>query len=151
MTRILFAGSRGLTWDHEPYVLRALHEAWVQIGEPEQGVVLVHGDCPADRDIPGGDVIATDIATRLGWQIERHPADWDAPCRPTCNHGPRRYARRTGSYYCPAMGVYRTDAMVALGADVCVTVNRGDSSGTRHCTESAKAAGIPIVDRPVPA
>lgn len=83
--------------------------------------VVVHG---AAR---GADTIAGEIAASLGWLVEAHPADW--------GHG-------------RSAGVRRNQAMVDLGADVCLAFPLPGSVGTWDCIRRATAAGIMVVVRP---
>lgn len=43
---------------------------------------------------------------------------------------------------CPAAGIYRNNAMVALGADMCLAFIMDASTGATHCSDAAKRAGI---------
>lgn len=81
---------------------------------------LVHGGAR------GADTLASDIAWRWGWAIERHPANWTL-------HG-------------AAAGVIRNQEMVDAGADVCLAFqHRGAGNvGTNDCMRRAGAAGVPV-------
>jgi hypothetical protein len=130
----MVTGSR--SWTDEQAIRDALASVISQYG-PEN-VVVVHGGCPQ-----GADALADRIAS--GWTgvtVERHPADWDAPCRPTCRHGYKTRADRTR--YCPSAGIYRNQAMVDLGADICLAFQVGNSKGTADCIRRAEKAGIPV-------
>lgn len=84
------------------------------------GTVIVHGACPT-----GADAIAGEWAREtIGFFEEAHPADWST-------HG-------------KAAGPKRNQAMVDLGADICLAFPLGDSRGTRDCMRRAEAAGIPV-------
>jgi hypothetical protein len=112
--RILVTGSRN--WTNDEAILAAFADY------AGQDVTLVSGACPT-----GADALAEEIAERfLGWEVERHPADWD-------RHG-------------KAAGPIRNQEMVDLGADVCLAFPLGESRGTRHCMAAAKRAGIPVVE-----
>lgn len=76
-------------------------------------------------------------------QVRRFPADWAAPCRAECAHGPRG-VRRDGSTYCQTAGFYRNQEMVDAGPLAVLGFWRGGSRGTRHCMDVAKAAGVPV-------
>ena len=93
---------------------------------PEASTV-VHGGCPT-----GADAIADRLARSTGHVPEIHPAEWHA-------HG-------------PAAGPIRNQAMVDLGADVCLAfgelqrMKRGKmrNTGTGDCVAKARRAGIPV-------
>lgn len=113
--RILVTGSRQWPWERYAVIARALFD------EHEDGAVLVTGGCPTGAD---------DLALAI-WRAnagptctsEIHPADWD------------RYGRSAGPR--------RNQAMVDLGADVCLAFVLPGSRGTWDCVRKAKAAGIP--------
>lgn len=81
--------------------------------------------------------------------------DWEAPCRPDrCNEG-HRMRRGDGTYYCPAAGIYRNEAMVDFvmekyreGAWVCVAAFFQDpaSKGTRNCADYAMRQGLSVLE-----
>ena len=115
--RILVTGSRD--WGDVQTLENALA---AYVGDE---VTLVSGACPT-----GADLLAEVFAKRAGWEVERHPADWD----------------KRGK----AAGPLRNQEMVDLGADVCVAFPLGESRGTRDCMSRAEGAGIPVrvvVDR----
>jgi hypothetical protein len=113
--RILVTGSRD--WTDTDLIRDALMAATVDV--PDARVVVVHGGAG------GADTIADRLALRLGWRREPHPADW------------ARYGRRAGPL--------RNDAMVALGADLCLAFILDRSPGASHCWSRARYAGIPDV------
>ena len=108
--RVLVTGSRG--WDDVDAIYRALSR--FDKGPP---VTLVSGACPT-----GADVIAERIAEKLGWAVERHPADWQT-------HGKRA-------------GFLRNAEMVELGANVCLAFIRNNSKGASMTEDLARKAGI---------
>ena len=142
--RILVTGSRD--WGDWRTITKALIDA--ADGKPRP-VTVVHG-CAR-----GADVLAAHAARKLGWEVEDHPARWDAPCREECKPGHRR-TQRSGGTYCPAAGNYRNQAMVDLGANVCICFvmpctnprctrpRPHDSHGASDCADRARAAGIPV-------
>lgn len=180
--RVLVTGPR--LWPDpgllRPHLLAAGREALGRGLQP----VLVHGQCDpyqpaASRPRPIGwrlakllswnvqsrllgadwlaDWIATDqdMRAEVPWHIERHPAEWDAPCRGTCRPGCRR-RRRDGTGYCSAAGGYRNTKMVTLGADRCLAAamlctdprHRSrpphNTHGATDCKDKAWQAGIPV-------
>lgn len=117
--RILITGSRN--WSNPDTVLVAIHEFISTHGAVPYTVV--HGGAT------GVDSFADHAATVLSAEghdiiIEEHPAHWKTLGR--------------------AAGVLRNQHMVNLGADVCLSFNRNNSNGTRHCTDAAQRAGIPV-------
>lgn len=112
MRRVLVTGSRR----HSDV---ALHRTWLAKVDAAWGrCTLVSGACPS-----GTDLLCEQEATRLGWAVERHPADWSMGGR---------------------AGPLRNQSMVDLGADVCIAFPLPGSRGTWDCVNRAKAAGIPV-------
>jgi hypothetical protein len=112
--RILITGSR--TWTDYAWIEAELDQAAVGLDDPN--ITLVSGACPR-----GADRICEEIAAARGWTVERHLADWST-------HG-------------KAAGFIRNQAMVDLGADVCLVFVRAASRGATHCGQAAERAGIP--------
>lgn len=112
--RILITGSRD--WDDRDLIRdRLMNEA----GDAMSGdFTLVSGACPT-----GADAMCETVAEALGWNVERHPADWD------------KYGKRAG--------FIRNDQMVQLGADVCLAFIKNESKGASMTARLAEAAGIP--------
>jgi hypothetical protein len=134
--RILITGSR--SWPDLQLLADILMETWhdaTQNGHPN--IVVVHGG--AD----GADTLARLWAEAHGIPAETHPADWTGPCADTCPPGHRR-ARRDGTDYCPLAGHRRNQAMVNLGADLCIAFHHNRSTGTADAIRRATAAGIPV-------
>jgi hypothetical protein len=120
--RILFTGSR--SWDRPDVVHGALDIlAAAALDNGYDRVVLVHGANPR-----GGDAHAESwYRAKRGEMplgIERHPANW------------AEYGKRAG--------FVRNQAMVALGADVCLACVRDESKGATGCAELAERAGITV-------
>lgn len=138
---------------------------------PHDGHILVHGQCDprhpdTGRMIPwatarrvswevqrrylGADWLAVqaalDMHDRIKWEIESHPADWEAPCRPWCRPGHRR-RRGRGPEYCPAAGNYRNQVgIIDPGLDELLAFyKRGAANvGTSDCVRRAGRAGIKV-------
>jgi hypothetical protein len=134
--RVLVTGSRGLPSSAMPIVRQALTEVTADHQGPH---TLVHGGAR------GADQMAAYVAGQLGWALEEHPADWSAPCRDTCRHNGRQ-TNAGGREYCPSAGARRNQAMVDLGADVCVALYaRGEpTKGTADAIRRAGKAGISV-------
>lgn len=116
--RILVTGSRD--WPRNRAI--EVRDAIEAVARGHHPVTIVHG---AAR---GADAWADLTAERLGYRVERHPADW------------RRHGR--------AAGMIRNRDMVALRADVVVAFPLGCSPGTRGCIRAAQNAGIPVLIHP---
>lgn len=118
--RVLVTGSRD--WLDRHTIAKAMAEYRHQIimaESPEAGidVTLVSGACPT-----GADRIAEQFAPELGWQVERHPAEWE------------RYGKRAG--------YLRNVEMVESGADVCLAFIKDESRGASMTARLAEEAGI---------
>lgn len=134
--RVLVTGSRGLPAS----AIGVVRSALIEVTTDHEGpYVLVHGGAR------GADQMAAHIAHELGWTVEEHPADWSAPCRDTCRHNGRQTNQR-GREYCPSAGARRNQAMVDLGADVCVAfyVRNELTKGTSDAIRRAGKAQIPV-------
>jgi hypothetical protein len=133
--RVLVTGSR--VFSSRTVIRRALDV----INEQPGPHTLVHGDAQ------GADRMAAAYARELGWTLEPHPADWQAPCTEQCQHRRPRVVG-TRSDFCPTAGVRRNALMVELGADVCVafysTAAGVKNVGTTDCVKRAGKARIVI-------
>ncbi len=116
MKRILITGSREFT-DRDT-VNMAIRGAYLILGR-EENTVVVHGGAP------GADTIAGEV---WGGMVEVHKPDWEKEGK--------------------AAGPIRNAYMVALGADVCrAFFKRGAGNrGTKHCSDLARKAGIPVFE-----
>jgi YspA, cpYpsA-related SLOG family len=142
-TRVLVTGGRhyGLEW----HVRQVLDDCLARLG----AIVVVHGD---NRSEDGADFFARRwaldaIAAGKPVIHEPHPADWDAPCRPECNHGGRQAHGDGGRRdYCRAQGNYRNqEKLIDPGAGECHAFfqqGRLGQGGTGDCAERADNAGI---------
>jgi hypothetical protein len=118
VSRILVTGSR--EWSDWGVIESALRWAYLTcISEPIAYTTVVHGHCPT-----GADACADLIAPMMGFNVERHPADW------------KRYGKPAGHI--------RNAEMVDLGADICIAFPLGESPGTRGCMRLAEKAGIRV-------
>lgn len=160
--RILVTGSRD--WPDPKRIYDGLAEA-AAMRPGGMAVKLVNGMCdprhpqtqrpiawlaamrlsPGDQmALLGADWLADCWARWWGWEVERVPADWEAPCRSTCRPGHRR-RRLDGTMYCPAAGDYRNAGMIARGADVCPAFIKDHSHGATHCAALATRTGILVM------
>jgi hypothetical protein len=115
--RVLVTGSRD--WSDRRVVAEALLAARDALELTGDGrMLLVHGAAP------GADLIAAELATAWGWDVEAHPALWLLLGK--------------------AAGPIRNSEMVALGADVCLAFPLPHSRGTLDCMRRAEEAGIPV-------
>jgi len=115
MARILVTGSR--EFSSLEIASAALSEARWHFGSI---LTVVHGGAR------GADRILAAMAQEFGFDVEAHPADWQANGK--------------------AAGFIRNQAMVDAGADMALAflVEGHACRGTRDCGRRAKAAGIPV-------
>lgn len=119
MKRILITGSRD--WTNVGEIMSALnHIVTVDLAHLPGPVTIVSGACPT-----GADSICEEVAIDMGWNVERHPANWDL------------YGRRAG--------YVRNAEMVSLGADICLAFIKNDSKGARMTAQLAHDAGIETI------
>lgn len=114
--RILITGSRD--WVDVTFVEDKLASFTENI--ESASITLVSGHC-----LTGADAIAEAFAKQLGWQVERHPADWS------------RYGKQAG--------FVRNDYMVKLGADLCLAFIKDNSKGATMSATLAEKVNIPTV------
>lgn len=72
----------------------------------------------------GADRLAAAEARKLGLRVKVYRADWD------------RYGKRAG--------IIRNYRMAEAGADLCIALWDGSSSGTKHMIDEARRHGIPV-------
>jgi len=122
--RILVTGSREFTDRHiiEGALIDCDEDRLVPLSMGWVPPTVVHGACPEG----GADEIADDMAKDLGWVTEPHPAAF------------KQFGKKAGPI--------RNQAMVDLGADVCLGFfKRGAlNKGTTDCVIRAIKAGIPV-------
>lgn len=142
---ILVTGSRRWT---EPEPIRD-GLLWVMrhTAIPAAEIIVRHGaqGGPHGGVITGADMIADLEARALGMRVDPRPAKWYDPCLPACRPDHRR-PDRDGRDYCPAAGVYRNQAMVHLGADICLAFPLPGSTGTYDCVRRAEIAHIRVIE-----
>ena len=137
--RMLITGSR--SWKDIRPIDQAIYDMAMEAAQLGKDLVVIHGAAA------GADKLAQSVVTgrrSAGWihlHEEAHPAPWDAPCIERCRPGHRRW-RSTGGDYCPAVGRYRNELMVNLGADACFAFIKDQSPGATRCAKLAEAAGI---------
>lgn len=117
MNRVLITGSR--TWTDRQAIFLALKTYQETVGLPSNQITLVSGHCPK-----GADMLAEISAKALGWNIERHPADWDT------------YGKRAG--------FIRNAEMVHSGIDICFAFIHNASKGATMTADLAQKNGIPV-------
>ncbi len=71
----------------------------------------------------GADLLGEKYAEEMGFQIERHPADWD------------RYPRSAG---------YVRNAEMAMAADALIAFLDGKSRGTQNMIQKATGCGLQV-------
>jgi len=119
--RVLVTGSRDWGW---PEVIQ--DQFGLLYAEHDTNVTIVHG--AASRKVGGiqksADMLADSLARLFGFQVERHPADWD-------KHG-------------KAAGFIRNVEMLDTGIDRVLAFQRNGSRGTQHTINEARKRGIPV-------
>lgn len=133
--RILVTGSREFT------NYGVIHAALAEAVKDQPGPhTLVYGEAR------GADRLAAMAATKLGWTLEPHPADWTRHCTEHCHHRGGRPTRGDGTSWCPAAGANRNREMAEDGADLCLAFYaRGARNvGTADCVKSAGKCEIPV-------
>lgn len=131
-----FVGSGSRNWRHPKWIWDALTECLEHARAGGKILVVVHGDADgADQ------VFKLFGQVHDGALSEPHPADWNAPCRPTCKPGHRK-TRKDGSEYCPAAGNYRNADMCEPGMWRAAVFIRRGSTGTTDCLNVIRRNGI---------
>lgn len=90
---------------------------------PYDDLIIVHGNAR------GVDRIAGQEAEKLGFRVEKFPADWD------------QFGKRAG--------YVRNLQMAQAGANLCIAFWDGTSKGTKHMMDIAEEHGIPVEIIPV--
>lgn len=139
---LLVTGSQ--TWKAPHAIYRVLEMYTRYAFSLGKVLVVMHGDCP-----DGADAIArawTVSHMRRGWPVEHdpHPAAWEAPCRESCKHGPRRKRKKDGAMICQAAGIYRNIDMCELKPDFAEAFIRNSSPGASQCARYAEKLGIAV-------
>lgn len=111
--RVLITGSRN--WSNH-FLIHNVLTTFHWMLSLEHPVVLVSGACPT-----GADESCERVADYLGWQVERHPADWSLGKQ---------------------AGFKRNAEMVALGADICLAFILDGSKGATMTADLAEKDGI---------
>jgi hypothetical protein len=129
--RLLVTGSQ--TWVDAERIRLAFVEArseYPAIARADRTPTLVSGACP-----DGADPLCEEFARQVGWLIERHPAL--GACK-YCgwSHSVAKFGKR--AFY------LRNQAMVNLGADLCLAFHRDNSPGTAMTIKLCRQAGIPV-------
>jgi hypothetical protein len=94
----------------------------------------------------GLDVLAAQVASQRGWEVENYPAQWDkhtAAC-------PAWHVTPVPQATCKRAGHRRNHEMIALGADLVIAFPLGDeasghSRGTWGCARAAMTARLPTL------
>lgn len=107
--RILVTGDRN--WTDKAFMKRVLLDF-----DPNT-TVLVHGNCK------GADILAGEVATELGMEVEVYPANW------------KRYNRAAGPIRNLEM-LHTKPHLIMVWHD-----NLAQSRGTKNCVEAAKKLG----------
>ena len=116
--KVLVCGSR--EWANEKAIEREFRKL-------PQGTIIIHGACPT-----GADALADKWAMKMGFQIRRYPADWEAEGKAA---GPKRNSRMVREEH-------RSGDPTHLG--LAFTENLDRSRGTKDCVERARKAGIKV-------
>lgn len=127
--KIIIAGGRDIT--NQPEIRTGiLSSDW--LGSATE---IIHGGCPTGVDA----YVATEFEGLLPVRV--FPADWQAPCLPSCNHGGRKMIR--GRSICPAAGPIRNAAMADYG-DVLILIWDGMSRGSASMLRAMDRLGKPV-------
>lgn len=142
--RLIVTGSR--EYDDRLSLRSALNKIFDSLRADVVLVVVCGGEENPDYS-SGADKIAQEWAIEMEEQgmpvrLESHPADWEEPCRETCDHGPRGIWR--GRSICPAAGPYRNEEMCQAGAHQGLGALRvgTKSTGTKDCLSRMLRHGI---------
>lgn len=112
--RVLITGSRSWT------DVSCIRAALALVAETHSSITLVSGACPK-----GADMLCEMVATEMGWDVERYPADW------------ARYGKEAGRV--------RNALMVDTSPDMVIGFIHNNSGGTAHTIRLAKKNGFHTV------
>lgn len=134
--RIIVTGCRDWMW---PDLVEAELEQLYGDLEPDELLVVVHGDCPT-----GADRYAKEWVEQRRRRAKQYTTAHRA--NPPPDHDPYPYKRELGKRGGPA----RNQEMANNGADLCVAYWDGVSTGTLDMITRAVLAGIRVVIVPAP-
>ena len=144
--RLIVTGSREYS---DRMALRAALDAVLDSLRTDVVLVVVHGGEEIPEYSRGADKIAGEwvlemAESGLPVRQEAHPADWEGPCRDTCDHNGRQVWR--GASMCPAAGPYRNTEMIQAGAHGGIAAMKigAKNTGSKDCTLKMMGASIPL-------
>lgn len=141
--RVLVTGSR--SWRDGAFIRHKLDDCLETARSLGNKLTVVHGACKSGAD-SYADAWARwhEIHTEGDVKAEAHPAQWENPCRATCQPHHRRVDPR-GWDVCPAAGFYRNEDMVHHGADMVLAFINDESKGATHCARYAEQCQMNVL------